>query len=164
MPSAASTRAMKPSSSALPGAGREGDFVAVAQGVVAQDLLDLGLEHAAEILVGDLLLFGRIGDFAHQLLACDLRADRLFPLLVETGPELGRYGDALLQGAGHGHGRSHQVAHRAEQEEYQSDAHRRYDVGVAYFTLQSSVVFHGVGLRKSGPRAHPRESAANRRG
>lgn len=81
---------------------------------------------------------------AHQLVGFEPFAERFFLSFVRSVAELDGDGDALLQRAGNLHGGRHQVSHRSQQEEHQGDADVRNDVGVAYPTLESFVVFHGV--------------------
>ena len=141
----------------------------VEQGVLLEDLLERAAEHLAELLVLEFLLLGHERDRRDDLLGLQLLFDGLTLLGGQLLAELHAHADALLQRIGDLHRRSHQIPHRSEQEEHQRDAHRRYDVGVADFPLESFVVFHIPGahfvarvlvqgrfVRRSGVRAlHP---------
>ena len=129
--------------------GGQREFERIQQGIFLQDLLERAVEHFAELLIVDLLLLGRVGDRRNHLFVRQPFFDRL-PLFVgESVFQLHGDGDALLQRVGDFQRRHHQIAHRPQQEQYERDAHRRYDVGVADLSFQPLVIFHNLTLFSS---------------
>ena len=108
--------------------GRYRHLETVAQRVVLYDLLDLGFEHAAELLVVDLLLLVDILHRHDTLDLLELLLDGGTAALVDAVVQLGREGYAVAQVACRAQGRCEHISYRSHEEEHQRDAHGRYHV------------------------------------
>ena len=118
------------------------EFERIEQRVLLENLLEGAVEHLAELLVLEFRLFGNVGDRGHEVFGREAFFDRVAPLGRRLPLQFHGDGDALLQRVGHLQRRDHQIPHRTQQEQYECDADRRYDIGVADLPSESFVVFH----------------------
>ncbi len=122
----------------------ERQFERIEQRIFIERLFELRAEQLAEFGVFYLFLFRYECHHADEFVGRKTLGEAVALFGCQPVAEFDGHGDALFERVGHHHRHEHQIAYRSQQKKHERHADGRDDVGIAYFALQSGIVFHGV--------------------